>query len=223
MRLHPQSFCLVSGELLQAPRHGNANVFLQAQPASNQADIYPLHLRHRYDANSICHGGCQRHHHPGELAHVRTDMIIRYVMVCPADVNRSVSVAASCCRSDTPDCHRDDLVSERRTATDMHVATFPLAARPEPANEYATRWISHVLYIWRSPRCDIHDEPGAFVHCSLLRPFDLAGPFRGSNGHPPHLCVTNLSPHQPNVRDLRLASPSFVPPHIHIHGLCFIA
>ena len=46
----------------------------QPQPTSHQANLHPLYLRNRHDANPIRHGCRQRHHHPGEPAHVRLDL-----------------------------------------------------------------------------------------------------------------------------------------------------
>lgn len=57
---------------------GQANNMLthksQAQPTSYEADLHPLHLCDRYNANPIRHGCRQRHHHPGEPAHVWPDI-----------------------------------------------------------------------------------------------------------------------------------------------------
>ena len=47
---------------------------LQPQPTSYQANLHPLHLCNRHNANPIRHGCRQRHHHPGEPAHVRLDL-----------------------------------------------------------------------------------------------------------------------------------------------------
>ena len=48
---------------------------VQPQSTSYEANLYTFHMRHRHDADPVRHGRCQRHHHSGELAHVRSDMI----------------------------------------------------------------------------------------------------------------------------------------------------
>lgn len=54
---------------------------VQAQPASNEADLHTFHLRNRYHADTIRHGGSQRHYHPREFAHVRPDMITLFAPI----------------------------------------------------------------------------------------------------------------------------------------------